>query len=852
MQTKNIIRLVLFQILYIIIPLAASAGTLIEVKGVVRDSVTNETLPFASVYFKNTTDGIMTDEDGKFSLKSASDNKTLVVSMVGYKEKQIKLKDGGKTNFKVLLAPETYELSEIVVKPQKERYSKKNNPAVDFVKSMIDNKKADDPKNHDYYSYEHYEKLTLALDNFTPEAQKMWNNKNFDFMFNYADTSEISGNPILTVSLKETLENVYFRKSPKTEKRLVEAVKRDGIDEILPQESVQVLMDDVFKEVNVFDDEIMLMTNRFVSPLSTIGPSYYKYYLLDTLLIDGEKCVNLGFAPFNSESFGFVGNLYVTMDSAKFVKHARFNIPKDINLNFVQGMRIEQDFGKMPDGSRILLKDNVFVEFKLTANSQGIYAKRLNSYRNHSFEPPQNMSIFKESATIVEANDAKDKTEAFWEENRPDPINEKENAVKQLLVELRKVPIFYWTEKVVFVLTSGYIPLEGTNSRFDIGPMNTTISSNKLEGLRLRTGGMTTAYLNKHWFLRGFGAYGFRDNEWKYNAELTYSFTPKKEYPTEFPVHSLKAVYEYDINELGQHYLYTNKDNLFLSVKRLDDDRITYLRKAEVAYKQEFYSGFSYDIALRNTTEYATYMVPFWQESADGELTSLDNYSMSEAEFKVRYAPNEKFYQTRHNRFPVNFDYPIFTLSHSVGQKGVLGADYTRNLTEFGFQKRFWISIFGYTDIILKAGKEWNKVPFPLLIIPNANLSYIIQPESYSMMNAMEFLNDQYASWDITYYFNGYILNRTPLLKKLKWREVISFRGLYGSLSDKNDPALSSGLFLFPNGSYKMSNMPYMELGVGLENIFKILRVDYVWRLTYRDHPGIDKQGLRIRLHVTF
>ena len=852
MQTKTIVRLVLFQILLIIVSFSANAAAPIEVKGVVRDSVTKEFLPFASVYFKNTTDGAMTDAKGNFSVKTSSGSRILIISMVGYKEKQIPLKEDVKTNLRVLLAPEIYELSEIVVKPKKEQYSKKNNPAVDFVKSMIDNRNAGDPRNQDYFSCEHYEKLTFALNNFTPETRKMWNNKNFNFMFEYADTSEISGNPILTVSLKETLSDIYYRKSPRSEKRLIKAIKREGIDEVLPQEGVQVLLDEVFRDVNIFENEILLMSNRFVSPLSTIGPSYYKYYLLDTLLVDGEECVNLGFAPFNSESFGFVGNLYVTLDSAKFVKRARFNVPKDINLNFIRAMRIEQDFDKMPDGSRIIMKDNIFVEFNLTQNSHGIYAQRLNTYRNHSFEPPQNMSIFKESNSVVEANDAWKKTEAFWEENRPDPIKEKENAVKQLLEALRKVPIFYWTEKVIFTLTTGYIPLEGENSRFDLGPMNTTISVNKLEGLRLRTGGMTTAYLNPHWFARGFAAYGFGDNQWKYHGELTYCFQPRKEYPTEFPIHSISAYHEYDINQLGQHYLYTNKDNIFLSLKRLDDDRITYLRKSQAAYKQEFYSGFSYDIALRNTKEYATHLVPFPKEEADGSVTLLDDYSMSEAEFKVRYAPNEKFFQTRHNRFPVNLDYPIFSLSHSVGQKGILGADYTRNFTEIGFQKRFWVSIYGYSDVILKAGKLWDKVPFPLLIIPNANLSYIIQPESYTLMNAMEFLNDQCASWDFTHYFNGYILNRTPLLKKLKWREVLSFRGLYGSLSDKNDPVISSGLFLFPEGSYKMSHIPYMEMGVGLTNIFKALRIDYVWRLTYRNHPGVDRQGIRIRFHISF
>ncbi len=397
-----------------------------------------------------------------------------------------------------------------------------------------------------------------------------------------------------------------------------------------------------------------------------------------------------------------------------------------------------------------------------------------------------------------------------------------------------------------------YIPLAKTNSPFDLGPVNSIISGNKLEGFRLRAGGMTTAYLNRHWFVNGFAAYGFRDSKWKYHTELTYSFTPKKEHPLEFPVHSLRALYEYDINKLGQRYLHVNQDDVLLSIKRSNDERITYLRKAEMAYRQEFHSGFSCDISVRNTTEYATRLIHFQQKKADGNISFLKDYTMSEAEVKLRYAPNEKFLQTRNNRIPVNLEAPIFTFIHSIGQKGFLGSDYTRNFTEIGFRKHVGIFNFGYTDVILKAGKVWDKVPFPLLIIPNANLSYIIQPESYTLMNAMEFLNDQYASWDITHHFNGYMFSRIPLLKKLKWREVLSFRGLYGSLSDKNNPDISSGLFLFPERSYLMGNVPYMELGVGLENILKILRIDYFWRLTYRDHPNIDRQGLRIQLQATF
>ena len=222
-------------------------------------------------------------------------------------------------------------------------------------------------------------------------------------------------------------------------------------------------------------------------------------------------------------------------------------------------------------------------------------------------------------------------------------------------------------------------------------------------------------------------AYGFKDERVKGLAELEYSFKKKKEYANEFPIHSLKLHYESDVNQYGQNYLYTSKDNVFLALKREKDDRIGYFKQAEMTYTNEFYSGFSFQLTARRRTDESSYLIPFLRKEGD-VYTPVKDFSTSAAELKLRYAPNEKFFQTQWNRFPVSLDAPVFTLSHTIAGKGILGSDYTYNHTEAGIQKRFWFSAFGYTDIILKAGKVWNKVPFPLLIMPNANLSYTIQP----------------------------------------------------------------------------------------------------------------------------
>lgn len=823
-----------------------------SVKGLVTDSITGEGLPFVSVFLKGSTQGTTTDADGYFAFVSPSKSATLGFSYLGYNEKFVQLKSRKDTNLNVELAPTSYTLDEVVIKPGKEKYVKKGNPAVAFVKEVIESKDANNPRNHDFYNYERYEKMTFALNNFSEEKRKKGLFKKFDFLQNYVDTSSVTGLPILNISVKEALEDVYYRKNPSDEKRVITGIKRSGIDEVFSEEGVQQFLKEVLKDVDLFKNDIPLFLIRFVSPLSTMGPSFYKYYLMDTVQVNGTKCMDLGFVPFNSESFGFTGHLYITLDSTHFVKRVKLQVPKDINLNFVDGMTIDQEYDRAPDGTRLLVRDDIAVSFKLTAKSDGLHARRTVTYKNHSFEQPSDLSVFGKSGSVIELAEAKYKDNKFWKESRHVPIGEKEKAVDAMLAQLREVPLFFYTEQVVKALVSGYIPTAIKGSKIDIGPMNTSISGNAVEGMRFRAGATTTTHLNDRLFADGYVAYGTKDDKLKYSAGVEYSFIDKKEHPNEFPVHSLRAEYQYDINQLGQHYLYTNMDNMFLSIKRKKDDRITYLRKAELSYNREYQSGLSYGATLRHKTESATSYVPFIETSSDGMIRPVIDYSMTEMEFRLRFAPGEKFYQTRNHRIPITFDAPVFTLSHVVARKGLMGTDYNYNRTDFGFQKRVWFSAYGYTDIILKAGKIWDKVPFPLLMIPNANLSYTIQYESYALMNAMEFLNDQYLSWDVTYFVNGALLNRIPLIKELRWREVLSFRGLYGDLSDKNNPAYSDGLYLFPEGSYKMENKPYMEVGVGVENIFRFLRFDYVWRLTYRDLPDVDTSGLRVSFHFTF
>lgn len=828
-------------------------------QGTVTDSITGETLPYASLMWKGTTTGAKTDIDGRFHFVSNGQNRVLEVSYVGYDTKWITVRPGTTNELNIRLRPATVALSEVVVKPGREHYRRRGNPAVEFVRKVIERRDAHEPYRHDYFSYDRYQRMVFALNDYQPKPRKEGQKAGkFDFVREFADTLE-TGTTVLPLSERERMERVFYRRDPHSQKSLLIAAKSDGVDEVFSREGIEQFLNEAFREVDIFQNNIPLFLQRFVSPLSTLGPSFYKYYLMDTVQVDGAPCMDLGFVPFNSESFGFTGHLYVALDSTYFVKRAVLNVAKDINLNFVSSMTIDQTFRRTADSTRLITKDDIRVNFKLTEKSKGMYAQRLNVYSHHSFEPPaaEEAALFDQAAPVVEQNNAYRRPDTFWTENRPEEARKKNpNGVDKLMQRLRSVPVFYFTEKVITTLVSGYIPTNKNpeKNKFDLGPMNSTINGNAIEGARFRLGGGTTPEFNKHWFFEGYAAYGTKDRKMKYDGLVEYSFNPRKDFRLEFPRHALTFEYMYDINKLGQNYMYTSKDNVMLAIKRQKDTRATYLRRAELTYTREHYNGISYGATVRNQREYATPYAPFLRIGADGAQTPVPHYDMTELELRFRYGRGEKFYQTRSQRIPITFDAFIFNLSHTMARKGFLGSSYDLQRTEVGMQKRFWFSAFGYLDVIAKGGKVWTKVPYPLLLLPNANITYTIQPESYTNMNALEFINDEYLSWDVTYYMNGILLNRIPLIKKLRWREVFCFRGLWGHLTDKNDPAKqeAEGLYAFPSTTYRMGRAPYMEASVGIENIFNFLRLDYVWRLNYRDHPGIQARGIRATMKLSF
>lgn len=743
------------------------------------------------------------------------------------------------------------DLKEFVVKPKRNKYSKKNNPAVELMEQIRKDKDAHNPFNAPYYSYDKYEKTVLGLNNYNKEVKEDGGSgKKMDFFNSYVDTAS-TGKKILALSLREKYASVLTGKERGKQMEVVSALRSNGVDEGLNQENMRRLLEDIFREVNVYDNDIIVMQNRFVSPLSYIAADYYKFEITDTCEMDGENCIELTFTPHSPESFSFNGKLYIPLaDSVRYVRTVNMRVPKAINLNYVDNLFIKQTFAKDSLGNTHKEKDDMTVEMRIVPGTPQMYASRETRYNNYSYTPTHEYEEYvKMNGNTKVLADAKKQKEDFWEGKRSIPLSKAQQKMGDLIKRFRKVPVLYWAEKVVTTLISGWITT-GNPSKVDIGPMNTVISFNTAEGVRLRAGGITTANLSKRWFGRGYVAYGFRDRKVKYLGEVEYSFLDKDYAAAEFPVKSIRASYQYDKDELGQHYLFTNSDNMFLSLRRMKSDLITYRRLAKLSYNLELRNNFSFQAEARHEIQEATQWVPF--QRTDG--TFMNKFTQAVLKLTFRYAPGEKFAQRMTERFPINFDAPTFLVTHEFGPKGFMGSNFTLNKTEASFSKRFWFSSFGYSDVMIKGGIIWSKVYFPALLWQNANISYTIQPESFALLNPMEFAMDKFASWDITYFMNGLIFNRIPYLNKLKLREIFTFKGFVGGLSKKNNPEFNNDLLKFPGDgtTVAMGHKPYMEIGVGIDNIFTFLRLDYMWRLSYRDRPNIDKSGLRLSLHFSF
>lgn len=819
------------------------------VHGVVRDSVTNEPIEYATVRFDGTSIGKLTDDDGKFTISNTSGTQTLIVSLMGYDTKTIKIQARQVSKIDVKLKATGVQLGEVVVRKTKERYSKKDNPAVELIKKVIEHKHDYLITSKDYYNNNEYDRILFALNEYDSAKGLL---KKMKFFSKYADSSLIDSKAILPFSVRETMSDVYYRKNPKTTRRVVTAYQNEGIDQEMNTESIDAIVAEVFQEVDITDNTINLLLHDFVGPLSsTSSVNFYKWYIIDTVTIDQKKFVNLGFIPFNTRDVGFIGNIYVQPDAPYAIKKVSFRVPSRINVNYIDNMLVTQEFEEKSPNLWVPVKFTTAIDLSMY-NMAKFYVQKERMFSNFMFDLPVDAAL-SGSAPVIYLSDYKKHKAEFWNENRPQELN-KDYRMDEMMKEFRQNKFIDITLKTADILSSQYVSTsrEEDKNKLDIGTPLTFYSYNHLEGNRIRLTGSTTKAFHPHFYLYGYGAYGTKDGKWKYYGEATWAFNRKEYHKDEFPRHNLSIAYKYDVNSLGQRFLQAERDNILLSFNAKKYNNMTYDRMAEISYIQEYYNGFSYNVFGRTHNEDAAGTLKFERRNENHMLVEMGNLKTTEVGLNLRYAHNEKFFQQRRRRRSLPSKGVIVSLSHTIGLKDVFGGQYNYNKSALSLDKEFWIAPYGRLGVTVKGEKVWGEVPFPLLLSANANSSVTIQRGSFYMLRAMEFLNDSQFTWDINYRMGGWLFNRIPIFKTFKWREVASFRGFVGNLSDRNNPQYNKKLMIFPDDSYTMGNKPYMEYSVGIENIFQFFRIDYVRRLSYLNNPNIEKSGFRISFDVTF
>lgn len=851
---KNILILLL-----LILAQAAGAQT---ITGVVVEESTGDTIPFPSVQYKKEKIATSGNAYGRFSIKRLNGEK-LTFSAVGYQELTILIGPNTPSEMKITLKTDTKQLKGVTVKTKRSKYSRKNNPAVELMKRVIAAKKRTDLANHDYYQFNKYQKITFAINDIKPTELENEKLKKKKWLINQIETCPYNNKLILPLSVDETVTRNIYRKDPKTEKSIIMGQSSSGVNDLIETGDIlNNVLKDVFTDVDLYDDQIRLLQYPFTSPIGKDAISFYRFYIVDTVYVDRDKCFHLQFLPNNQQDFGFRGEIWILADSTLHVKRCNLTLPKKSDVNFVDNLQIIQEYTRLPEGDWALTTDDMFVEMSIAKFLTKAIVIRTTRMSDYAFDELPD-KLFKGKTKVLHESNAMMRDEAFWDKYRSVELTKSESSMDAFINNLSQQKAFKYIIFGVRAFIENFVETGSQNhpSKVDIGPINTMISSNFIDGVRTRFSAQTTANLNPHWFLSGYYARGWDSRKNYYKGELTYSFNKKEYLPREFPKRTLTFTSTYDVCSPSDKFMHTDKDNVFTALKWTKVEKMMFYNRQQLSFEREEEWGFRTTISLKTEENEACgdlFFKPLSMVGMEDAMIGQGKFRTTEARIELRYAPGETFINTKQRRLPVNLDAPVFTLSHTTGIKGFLGGDYDYNFTEASIYKRLWLNSWGKIDILAKGGIQWNKVPFPLLIMPAANLSYIISDETFNLINNMEFLNDRYASLDISWDLNGKIFNRIPLLKKLKWREWLGIKCLWGTLTDKNNPTLAANagdgmLMEFPEGSYIMdSKRPYIELIAGIHNIFKIIHIQYVHRLNYNHLPTATKNGVRLMMRLTF
>lgn len=804
------------------------AQNLTKIMGIVSDGQTGDTLPFVSVYFKNTQIGTTTGFDGRFSLESRKATDTIVASYIGYNTSYIPIQRDRFQTLDIRLQPERYELSGVVIRPGE-------NPAEVLLRKIIDHKPQNDPDKVEAFHCQAYTKMQFDVNNLRDKFTNRKILEPFKFVFNQMDTSIVNGKVYLPVMISEAFSDLYFRKTPRERKEIIKASQISGVE----NSTMSQFIGNMAQDIKVYDNFVSLFQKNFVSPVSNMGLLYYKYYLIDSTFIDNNWCYNVMFKPRRKQELAFTGNMWIH-DTTYAIKKLEMRMAGDVNLNFVNDMLISQEFAIADNGRWMLTREQTVADFNVIVDSKvtmGFFGTRTVVYSKYSFTPLRDDKIYSMPNDIIVLEDANLKKDDFWIKSRPESLTSRESSIYQLSDTLKQMPLFRTYVDIIKMVVTGYY----IKGNFEWGPYSSTYSYNQTEGSRFRIGGRTSNDFSKRLMLSGYAAYGTRDQKFKYSGGFMYMIGKQ-------PDRVLTASYKYDVEQLGMSDNAFRQDFILNSLfRRNPQDKLSMVSQYKASYKHEWFTGFSNSVTITNRQI----------STLKGEGINLydpvtldymptEHITTTELAFGLHYGFREKQLAGEFERVVVSTPFPVFNLQYARGIKDVFNGEYKyTNLTGSVSQ---WFSFLsaGWLKYNIEGGKIWGTLPFPLMKILPGNETFYHDDYAFNLMNYYEFIADEYVSYHLIYHMEGLLLNRIPVMRKLKWREVLQFKGTYGGTTAEN-----KFYNKLPEGANFITK-PYMEAGAGIENIFRFLRVDAVWRLSYNDHPDAKKFGLLFSMNFDF
>lgn len=794
------------------------------VKGKITDAESGEVLPFVNVVFKNSKIGTSSDIDGNYVIETYYPTDSLIASFIGYKPllQRVKKDKENILNFALSSGDVQLKVVEIVYK---------GNPAHAILRRVKQNKAANNREKYDAYNYEVYNKVQFDLNNITEDFKNKKYFKKFDFIFDYVDTT--GEKDALPMFMTESLSDFYYRRQPKSEKEYIKASLVSGTS----NESVTQFMGDMYQKVNIYENHIGVFGKNFISPIADFGKTYYRYYLKDSLVVDGSYCYQIDFIPRQAQEPVFEGTMWVN-DTTYAIKKIKAKINKNANINFVNGFEVEQNYTKVEGKYWMLEKDKLTVDFQIGEKVMGLYGRKSTSYKNIEVNKVQEESLYEGIDNVSVVEGANKKGKEFWEEARHDTLSANQKGIYEMVDSVKKVPAFKTMLDVIQLVLTGYKEI----GKVEIGPYFKLYSFNKVEGSRFRFGGRTSNSFSTRLKLNGYLAYGLKDEKFKYSGGFLYKLN---DHPREI----VEFQYTNDLEQLGQSQNAFATDNILSSfLRRNPNNKLTGVEEYRFSFMHEWITGFSNKIFLTHRDMKPLGSLDFVRFE-DGPIPTFiggQNIRTAEVSLFTRFAYKEKFVEGEFERISLGSKYPIFEMQIGAGFKDLLGGEYNYQKLEVSISDNMKVGVWGRTEYRLTAGKYFGTLPYPLLEIHNGNETYFYDQQAFNLMNFFEFISDQYATAMVTHHFDGFFLNKMPLFRKLKWREVASVRSVVGSLNDKHFKEI-----LFPGNIFELKD-PYVEVAAGIENIFKIIRIDALWRLNYLDNPDIAKFGIRGAFEFTF